>query len=63
MDTQRIIGALEEQGRHTEIRMNRMEGKIDTLLADKWMRQGAAVVVAGMVSFIVSIVIEIARAK
>lgn len=57
MDSNRIIGKLEEQGKHFETRLNRIESKMDTLLEFKWKAMGMAVVIA----FIATIFVEAAK--
>lgn len=58
MDIDRVIGKLEEQGRHTEVRLNRIESKVDSLLQFKWRILGFAACAA----FLATLAIEMARA-
>lgn len=62
-ETERVIGGLEAQQLATNTRLDRIEGKLDTLLSDYWMRLGAGLVISGIVSLIVTASVEYARAK
>jgi hypothetical protein len=63
MDVSHILGKLEEQGRHLNDRLDRIERKVDVLtdnhLAFKWKVMGAAMFCA----FLVSLLVELARAQ
>jgi hypothetical protein len=70
METGRLVGNLEAKVEgvqktleHHDKRFDRMEGKLDTLLSDKWKRHGAIVVVSGIMSTVVSIVIALIRTR
>lgn len=57
MDSDRIVGKLEEQGRHFETRLNRIESKVDSLLEFKWKAMGMAVIIA----FVATVIVEAAK--
>ena len=57
MDIDRLLGRLEEQGKHFEARLNRVESKIDSLLVFKWRLLGFAACAA----FIATLVVEMFR--
>lgn len=57
MDGNRLLGKLEEQGRHFETRLTRIESKVDALLAFKWRVMGAASIAA----FLATVLVEIVR--
>lgn len=54
----RLLGKLEEQGRHFEHRFNRLEVKVDELMSFRWKIYGFAALAA----FLATAVIEIWRA-
>lgn len=70
MELERAVGKLEgrldgieETNKHFNTRFDRIEGKLDTLLADKWKRVGAASVIAAIMSVGVSLFVELVRAN
>lgn len=58
MEQQRVIGKLEEQSRHLETRLNRIESKVDLVLSGYWKIYGMAMVAA----FAATILVELVRA-
>lgn len=59
MEIERLLGKMEEFGRATDTRLNRIEVKVDDLLAFKWRILGFAAFAA----FIATLLVEIARAR
>lgn len=54
----RIIGALQEHKESTNCRLDRIEGKIDSLQNFKWKAVGALTVV----TFVITVACDLARA-
>jgi hypothetical protein len=52
MDTERILGRLEEHSEHTSKRLDRIEHKIDLLQAFKWKVLGASSAISMAVTFL-----------
>lgn len=66
MELERIVGKLEgkvegiqETQKHHDVRFDRIEGKLDTLLEFKWKVAGGVIIVA----FLADLAINIAKAS
>ena len=59
MDVNRIIGALEAQGRHTDARLNRIETKLDGLNRFEAKVLG----IAGAAAFLATLLVEFIRTR
>jgi hypothetical protein len=62
-DLNREVGEIKAQVRYMTQDVSEIKSDVKSLLADKWTRHGVSMVLAAFVSIIVSVGIEIARAR